>query len=62
MLEGAGPGVGANLSVPLGNKVDRGALMASEAATTSARLDREAYARALVISNNPGTIVVPGTN
>lgn len=43
-------GVGANLSVPLGNKVDRGALMASEAASTSARLNREAYARTLSAS------------
>ncbi len=43
-------GVGLTVSVPLGNKVDRGSLLASQASATSARLDRESYARALSAS------------
>lgn len=39
--------VGATVSVPLGNRVDRGAVMVAESAATSARLDREAYERTL---------------
>lgn len=49
MLSGALPawGVGATISVPLGNRVDRGSALSASANASSARLEREAYERTL---------------
>lgn len=39
--------VGANVSVPLGNRVDRGTVLASQGSARAARIDREGYERSL---------------
>ena len=49
MLEGALPewSVGANLSVPLGNRADRGTVLSNQAAAAQARTNREALERTI---------------